>query len=629
MKHFKLYIFVFIVFLFSNLKAQDQTFWWNDQIFYEIFVRSFYDSDGNGKGDFKGLIEKLDYLNDGNPETKTDLGVTAIWLMPINPSPSYHGYDVTDYRNIEPDYGTMNDFNEFMKQAHARGIKVIIDLVLNHTSNQHPWFTQSTNSSSNYRDWYIWKSTNPGYTGSWGQQVWHFRNNAYYFGMFWSGMPDLNYTNPEVKNEMFDVTKFWLDSVKVDGFRLDAIKHLFEQGTLMENVPATHEFFKEYRTFYKSVNPDAITVGEVWSSTKEVAKYVDGTKVDICFEFDLSGAIFNGVNGLNPAQIKSKMNEILTAYPYLQYATFLSNHDQNRIFSQFGINQKKMRLASSLLLTLPGVPFIYYGEEIGMLGAKPDEDIRKPMQWNTEKNAGFTTGTPWHNLNYNYSTYNVKTMQSDSISLWNHYRNLIKVRSENEAMRKGNYIAVNSDPKIFSFARSFENEFIIAVHNFSVDSLPVYLNLASSNLIEGEYEVTEILTGKSSGKISINENGGFTDYDPGIKLNALTSIMLKIENAVTNIENSPASPKEFILNQNYPNPFNPNTAISYQLSAQSKVELKIFDVLGREVQTLVNEIQSAGNYKVNFDARDLPSGIYIYQIKAGNFVQSNKMILVK
>ena len=207
-----------------------QTYWWNDAVFYEIFVRSFYDSNNDGIGDFRGIIDKLDYLNDGDSATTTDLGVTALWLMPMMKSPSYHGYDVSDYYSTNPQYGTMADFEELVTKAHAHGIKVIIDFVMNHTSDQIPWFTQSANNQNNYRDWYIWSPTNPGYTGPWGQTVWNYKNSAYYYAMFYSGMPDLNYRNPAVKTEMFNATNFWLGK-GIDGFRLDAVKYLISFGT--------------------------------------------------------------------------------------------------------------------------------------------------------------------------------------------------------------------------------------------------------------------------------------------------------------------------------------------------------------------------------------------------------------
>ncbi|MGB0346259.1 MAG: alpha-amylase family glycosyl hydrolase, partial [Balneolaceae bacterium] len=208
--------------------------WWNEVVWYEIFVRSFYDSDGDGIGDFNGLTEKLDYLNDGDPNTDTDLGIGGIWLMPIHPSPSYHGYDVTDYRAINPDYGSMEDFKNFIVAANERGIKVIIDYVMNHTSTEHPWFQASAAGDSHFRDFYRWEESKPNYNGPWGQTVWHQRNGDYYYGLFWGGMPDLNYENPAVKDSMFAISDFWIEEIGIDGFRQDAVLYIDEDGSTLK-----------------------------------------------------------------------------------------------------------------------------------------------------------------------------------------------------------------------------------------------------------------------------------------------------------------------------------------------------------------------------------------------------------
>ncbi|MEO5906975.1 MAG: alpha-amylase family glycosyl hydrolase, partial [Saprospiraceae bacterium] len=377
------------------------TYWWNDAVFYEIFVRSFHDSDGNGIGDFNGLTEKLDYLNDGNPETNNDLGITGIWLMPMMKSPSYHGYDVDNYYVTEPDYGTMQEFENFLDAAHQRGIKVIIDLVMNHASSENPWFTQSANSTNGYRDWFIWSDTDPGTIGPWGQDLWHQRNGDFYYGLFWSGMPDLNYRHLPVKEEMFDVVDFWLDK-NVDGYRLDAIKYLVEDGNVVENTAETFELLEEFNDVYKANNPDAFTVGEVWSSTESIIPYVQEDRLDACFEFGLAGAILDAVNNSNPENLEQQLSKVLDAYPALQYGTFLTNHDIDRVFSAFGSNVEKMKLAASLYLTLPGVPFLYYGEEVGMIGTGDHLNIRRPMQWADQAHGGFSSVTPWNALGGNF-----------------------------------------------------------------------------------------------------------------------------------------------------------------------------------------------------------------------------------
>jgi len=226
--------------------------WWRSTICYEVFVRSFQDSDSDGIGDINGLISRLDYLNDGQPGSGDDLGVGCIWLMPVMQSPSYHGYDVTDYRTIEEDYGTNADFLRLMEEAHARGIRVIVDFPLNHISVEHDWFVQAASDpDSPYRDWFIFEDGDPGYRGPWGQQVWH-RNphgDGYYYGLFDSAMPDLNFRNDEVNAEFRDITEFWLTEMGVDGFRMDAIKHVIEEGQIQENTPATIAWLRDYAAF--------------------------------------------------------------------------------------------------------------------------------------------------------------------------------------------------------------------------------------------------------------------------------------------------------------------------------------------------------------------------------------------
>jgi alpha-amylase len=217
-------------------KEQDQSSasWWNATTWYEIFVRSFKDSDGDGIGDFQGIISQLDYLNDGNPDTTTDLGITGIWLMPIMPSPSYHGYDITDYLAVNPDYGTMQDFKALLEACHARGIRVIIDFVVNHTSSEHPWFQAALKGDPTYKDYYVWQKKDPATNGPWGQDPWHKgTNNEYYYGAFWGGMPDLNYHNPKVIEEVYAVSDYWVKEVGVDGFRIDAARYLFEEGWIL------------------------------------------------------------------------------------------------------------------------------------------------------------------------------------------------------------------------------------------------------------------------------------------------------------------------------------------------------------------------------------------------------------
>ena len=355
--------------------------WWQDSIFYEIYVRSFYDSDGDGIGDLRGIIEKLDYLNDGDPATSADLGVTGIWLMPIFVSPTNHGYNVTDFYDVDPDYGSLADLKDLLDAAHARGIRVILDISLNVTSNQHPWFVQSTNPASLYHDWYIWRDEDPGYHGSWGQQVWWPTNGRYFYSTFSSYSPDLNLENPAVKEEMYNVVRFWLEDVGLDGFRLDSAKHLVEEGTIQANSLSTHEWWKEFYPFYKQINPQAMTVGEVWEDTRTTATYLQGDEFDLSFEFWLAGAMIESVKEGNANRIKHQVVQSYAEIPEMRFGTFLTNHDQERVMTQLFDNDKKAKLAASLLLTAPGVPFVYYGEEIGVQGEWGNDWNRRPMQW--------------------------------------------------------------------------------------------------------------------------------------------------------------------------------------------------------------------------------------------------------
>jgi len=506
-------VFVLLLILCFSSVSSAQTFWWNDAVFYEVFVRSFKDSDGDGKGDLQGLMDKLDYLNDGDPSTHADLGVTAIWLMPIQQSPSYHGYDVTDYRTVEQDYGTNQDFINFIDEAHNRGIKVIIDYVMNHTSLQHPWFVSSTNPMSTKRNWYSWQNPAPTVTGPWGQQVWHSNSGSNYYGIFWSGMPDLNYTTQEVKDEMFDVARFWLEDMNVDGFRLDAVKYILEDGNTLEDTPETIDFWREFRTYYKSVDANAFAVGEAWTTTDKVAPYVNNNGLDYCFEFDLASAIVSTANTGSVTALKTKVDEVMATYPFLQFGSFLTNHDMNRAMTQLSNSTAKANLAAELLLTLPGVPYIYYGEEIGMTGSGADENKRTPLQWNNTSQSGFTTGAPWRAVNSDYLTKNIESQQVDPASLWNNYRKLIALRNNQSALRKGDYKpVVSTSSSVISFLRQYTTENIIVATNASSSAVSnVQLSMTSSAITPGTYTLVELQGGTQIPNVVIDGSGNFSN----------------------------------------------------------------------------------------------------------------------
>ena len=474
--------------------------WWNDTVFYEVFVRSFYDSNGDGTGDLQGLIAKLDYLR--------DLGVTGLWLMPIQPSPTYHGYDITDYYAVNPDYGTLADMKQLVNAAHQRGIRVIIDLVLNHTSDQNPWFTAALDPQSPYHNWYVWSER--------GGPNWHKASNGlYYYGYFSDRMPDLNYTEPAVTAEMQKVVSFWLGNLGVDGFRLDAVKYLVENQAALENSPGTHAWLKDFRAFYKSLTPQALTVGEIWDKTALAASYAQGDELDLAFDFDLAGLMVSEARVARGDIFSKKLQAELALFPPGQVATFLTNHDQPRVASNLNDSLPQLKLAAATLLTSPGVPFIYYGEEIGMLGQKPDEDIRVPMQWSAEKNGGFSTAAPWRALNPDYLTKNVAAESANPASLLNFYRALIHLRNDHAALRVGAPFFVQADqPGIFSLLRVSQAEAVLTVINLSAKPIDAYtLSLAASPL-KGRYEPVALLDAEPLAELSVNVSGGFENYHP-------------------------------------------------------------------------------------------------------------------
>jgi alpha-amylase len=481
--------------------------WWNDTTFYEIFIRSFFDSDGDGAGDLNGLIGKLDYLNDGDPATPSDLGVTGIWLMPIMASPSYHGYDVTDYYQVNPEYGTNEDFKRLIEEAHRRGIRVIIDLVLNHTSSEHPWFIESQDPDSPKRDWYVWSDEEPQGKG------WHpGKNGGYYYGYFGEHMPDLNYQNPAVTEEMHKVVRYWLEEMGADGFRLDAVKYLQEDGKRIEHTPATHEWLKEFNRFYKGISPEAFTVGEVWDDSGTAAKYV-GDELDATFDFGLAEAMLQSTVSGKRVNAERAAQTTIDAYPPGQFATFLANHDQNRTRSRV-LDEGQAKTAATLQLAFGGVPFIYYGEEIGMQGTKPDENIRRPMQWTAD--GGFTTGTPWNAYFEDYGERNVAGQDADPNSLLNHYRALIRLRSEHAALRLGEWQPVTSeDDAVYAALRSTDNEQILVLVNLGAKPVSDYrLSLESGPFEPGARPALLLGDAKLGVGPVVNEAGGFSGYNP-------------------------------------------------------------------------------------------------------------------
>lgn len=482
----------------------------SETVTYEIFVRAFADTNGDGIGDLRGVTGKLDYLR--------DLGVQAIWLMPINPSPSYHKYDVTDYTEIHPDYGTMEDFEHLVAEAHRRGIRVIMDLVINHTSGRHPWFESAVRDPLGPDGgFYVWKTadeidsltvetTGPDTDNL---QRWHpapGTDGIFYYAYFTGGMPDLNFDNPAVRKEIFDIGRFWL-AKGVDGFRLDAAMHIFPD----ERGPDSVAFWKEFRAEMQKVNPDVLLVGEVWAGSDKTGAFLPA--LGSVFNFELAGAILDAVKTGRGEGLAARHADIRRRYadatPDFIDATFLSNHDQNRVMSVLA-SEDKARVAAALLLTLPGAPYLYYGEEIGMLGAKPDPYIREPMLWREEPDP-LRVREARVRFSTDATVRPVSLQEADRSSLLHHYRDLIRLRNTTPALRAGELEPLEGmHESLVAFRRHHASGDILVLHN--VSGAPVVTELAGPLRTFGRH------LWKSSGGVTV-ESGTVT-------LPGLSSIVL-------------------------------------------------------------------------------------------------------
>lgn len=480
--------------------------WWKHGVIYHIYPRSFQDSDGDGIGDIRGIIRRLGYLK--------NLGIDGIWISPMYKSPMVDfGYDVSDYREIDPVFGTMDDFKELLRKAHDWGIRIILDMILNHTSNLHPWFIEASSSLTNpKRNWYIWKE---GIMGSlpnnWksavGGSIWKFDENSgqHYLHSFFEEQPDLNWRNPELPGVFFEEMKFWLD-LGVDGFRLDVINLIakdkkFRNNPVLLGIPALqkHVFSRNRKrsvTIVRQIRElldqydDKVSIGEIYAhppgDAKTAARYLATGQDGLHLAFDFS-LIFSTWNAY------SYFKSIKTWYESIPEGGWpcnvLSNHDLFRSIDRFPwrtYREEKARVAATLLLTLMGTPFIYYGEEIGMhnthiprshirdpLGKKfwplfsGRDKARTPMQWVPDSKGGFTTGKPWLPLNKDVRLRNVRNQEGDPSSLLNHYRNLIKLRKTCEAIRNGSWVPIiNGRDGILAYFRINEKERILVILNF-------------------------------------------------------------------------------------------------------------------------------------------------------------------
>ncbi len=489
------------------------------KVYYEIFVRSFYDTNGDGIGDLNGVTAKLDYLK--------ELGIGGIWLMPINASPSYHGYDTTDYYAVNPEYGTLDDLKKLMEEAHKRDIKVIMDLVVNHTSKEHPWFKEAlADENSPYRSWYTFAKSDEQVRadGALGGDPWHSFGSHKYLGVFWEGMPDLNFDEPKVREEMIKIGQFWLGQ-GLDGFRLDAAKHIYGDFASTASTPEIQAknkaWWQEFRAGMNKVKPDAYLIGEVWDSLTVIAPYFDHA-LDSAFHFDLAGRLLSAADAEQDVDLAYSLGRAYGVYEKSSGgnfvdAPFLSNHDQNRVMTVLNGNIDHAKMAAAMLLTLPGTPYLYYGEELGMKGAKPDEYIREPMRWYSDPSGG-EGQTTWESSRYNAEAgaVSVEAQTADKQSMLSHYRELIKWRNEEPALRDGGIAEFKLEPankKLSAYIRVIASERVLVVHNLS-----------------GEQQTTDLLPSKTYGTFQklVHATSGETKLD-GSKLTmpAYSTVIIK------------------------------------------------------------------------------------------------------
>ncbi|HEX7021055.1 MAG TPA: alpha-amylase family glycosyl hydrolase [Gemmatimonadaceae bacterium] len=484
--------------------------WRRGGVCYEIFVRSFFDSNGDGVGDLNGVAAKLDYVK--------GLGVRCIWLMPVAESPSYHGYDVSNYYRVQPAYGTNTDFRRLVSDAHERGIEVLVDMVLNHASSRHPYFLSALrDTASTYRSWFRFSSSKPDMRGPWGQVVWHKSplRDEYYYGVFSSEMPDLNYETPAVREEAKKIARFWLDSMHVDGFRLDAVPYLVESDGQLVNTPGTHAVLREYAAYVHRVRPNAFTVGEVWDSIGAQLPYYPD-QLDDYFTFEASDAIINAVNSGSATRLLGPFERMQASEPPTRWSPFLKNHDETRTLTALNGDVGRAKQAATLLLTLPGLPFVYYGEEIGMTGDKPDERIRTPMQWTTGPAAGFTSSKPWEPLQPDTATANVQVESADRSSLLSLYRRLIHLRASNGALGSGQLIALATDSTpVAAYLRADGTRVVLVVANLAArPQSDVRIWSRRGALPAGRYRMRALLGGAPGTPFSVDGRGQFGGFVP-------------------------------------------------------------------------------------------------------------------
>ena len=484
--------------------------WTRGATCYEVFVRSFQDSDGDGVGDLRGLTRKLGYID--------SLGARCIWLMPVAESPSYHGYDVTDYYRVDREYGTNADFKAFMAAAHRRGIRVLVDMVLNHASSEHPTFQAALrDTASPYRAWYRWSPTKPSELNPWGQSNWHKSpvRDEWFYGFFWSGMPDLNYTHRPVVDEAKKIARFWLREMGVDGFRLDAVPYLVEEPGAIHHSPATHAVLREYGAYVRSIAPQSYTVGEVTEPSDVLYDYYPD-QLDSYFAFQLADSLIAAARRGTAGGVLAPVVALQRRVPGARWSPFLRNHDQPRTRTELGGDVAKTRVAATLMLTMPGLPFVYYGEEIGMTGSKPDERLRTPMQWRAGAGAGFTTGKPWEQLQDDSATITVAAQERDAGSLLNLHRRLIHLRRSHPALASGQLVPLSaSDPAVVAYLRREGRRVALVVANLGAEPLRgVAVSSDAGAIPSGRWRLRSLLSAERGAIIAAGRDGRLAGVVP-------------------------------------------------------------------------------------------------------------------
>lgn len=485
--------------------------WYQDTVFYELYLRAFQDSNGDGHGDFRGAMQHLDYIK--------SLGVECIWILPHYPSPlKDDGYDVADYYGVHPNYGTLEDFKAFVAAAHQRGLRVIIDLVMNHCSDQHPWFQAARHDrNSPYHDYFVWSDTGTEYADTriifldTEKSNWTYDEVAgrYFWHRFYSSQPDLNYDNPAVHEEMFNIIRFWMD-MGIDGFRADAVPYLYErEGTNCENLPETHDFLKKVRALIDAEYPGRVLIAEANQWPEDLLPYFgDGDEFHICFHFPIMPRLYMALKQADKSPILDILARTPAIPPGTQWMTFLRNHDEltlemvtpeerrwmweqyapkPRMRLNLGIrrrltplldgNKERWLLMNALLLSLPGTPIVYYGDEIGMgddIWLPDRHGCRTPMQWTAEKNGGFTTAEhPYmpviEDPVYGYQFVSVALQEMDEDSFLWRTRKLLKTRQSAAALRRGTieFIPVKN-PALLAYWRTLDDERVLCLYNLSL-----------------------------------------------------------------------------------------------------------------------------------------------------------------